>query len=97
MEDGATDFLPRGRTQEGSASLRADAPTPDHWHAPGACMAMASGKHVYLEKPCSHNMHESDLIVNHQKYFNKVVQMGNQQRSSGHTQSIIKKILFNVH
>ena len=66
--------------------------TPDHWHAYGSCKAMESGKHVYLEKPCSHNMHENDLIVNHQKYFNKVVQMGNQQRSSVHTQSIIKKI-----
>ena len=66
--------------------------TPDHWHAYGSCKAMESGKHVYLEKPCSHNMEESDLIVNHQKYFNKVVQMGNQQRSSGHTQNIIKKI-----
>jgi predicted dehydrogenase len=66
--------------------------TPDHWHAYGACKAMEANKHVYLEKPCSHNMMESELIVNHQKYFKKVVQMGNQQRSSTHTNSIIKKI-----
>ncbi len=66
--------------------------TPDHWHAYGACKAMEAGKHVYLEKPCSHNLMESDLIVNHQKYYDKVVQMGNQQRSSSHSMSIIKKI-----
>ncbi len=66
--------------------------TPDHWHAYGACKAMESGKHVYLEKPCSHNMQESDQIVNHMRFFNKVVQMGNQQRSSNHTNNIIKKI-----
>ena len=66
--------------------------TPDHWHAPGAIMAIKGGKHVYVEKPCSHNMHESELLVEAQKKYNKVVQMGNQQRSSGHTQEIIKEI-----
>ena len=29
--------------------------TPDHWHAPGTWMAVQGGKHVYVEKPCSHN------------------------------------------
>ena len=66
--------------------------TPDHWHAYGACKAMESDKHVYLEKPCSHNMKESSLLVSYQKYFNKVVQMGNQQRSSLHTIELIDKI-----
>lgn len=66
--------------------------TPDHWHAPGAIMAIKGGKHVYVEKPCSHNMHESEMLVAAQKKYNKVVQMGNQQRSSGHTQEIIKEI-----
>jgi predicted dehydrogenase len=66
--------------------------TPDHWHAPGSIMAIKGGKHVYVEKPCSHNMNESELLVAAQKKYNKVVQMGNQQRSSGHTQEIIKEI-----
>jgi predicted dehydrogenase len=66
--------------------------TPDHWHAPGACMAMEAGKHVYLEKPCSHNPKEGELLVAYQKKFKKVVQMGNQQRSSPQTQEIIKEI-----
>ncbi|TDT47266.1 secreted protein [Maribacter spongiicola] len=66
--------------------------TPDHWHAPGACMAMQAGKHVYLEKPCSHNPREGELIVAYQKKFNKVVQMGNQQRSALESQEIIKEI-----
>jgi len=66
--------------------------TPDHWHAPGTIMALAEGKHVYVEKPCSHNMNENELIVAAQKKYNKVVQMGNQQRSSDHTIEIIKDI-----
>lgn len=66
--------------------------TPDHWHAPGAIMALAEGKHVYVEKPCSHNMKENEMIVAAQKKYNKVVQMGNQQRSSDHTIEIIKEI-----
>lgn len=66
--------------------------TPDHWHTPGAIMALKGGKHVYVEKPCSHNMNESELLVAAAKKYNKVVQMGNQQRSSDHTQEIIKEI-----
>tara|TARA_R110002096_G_scaffold80137_1_gene187991 strand:- start:418 stop:1767 length:1350 start_codon:yes stop_codon:yes gene_type:complete len=66
--------------------------TPDHWHTPGACMAMQAGKHVYLEKPCSHNMFENELIVAAQKKYNKVIQMGNQQRSSSDSNAIIKDI-----
>lgn len=55
---------------------------PDHWHTPAAIMAMQAGKDVYVEKPGSHNPRESELIVQAQKRYNKVVQMGNQQRSS---------------
>ena len=66
--------------------------TPDHWHAPGSLMALAAGKHVYVEKPCSHNMAESELLVRAQQKYGKVVQMGNQQRSAPHTIEIISEI-----
>lgn len=66
--------------------------TPDHWHAPGAILALAGGKHVYVEKPATHNMQENELIVAAQKKYGKEVQMGVQQRSSAHTIEIIKEI-----
>ena len=66
--------------------------TPDHWHTPGSIMALKAGKHVYVEKPSSHNMEENELLVEAAKKYNKVVQMGNQQRSSDHTIEIIKEI-----
>lgn len=66
--------------------------TPDHWHTPGSIMAMKAGKHVYVEKPSSHNMFENELLVEATKKYGKVVQMGNQQRSSNHTIEIIKDI-----
>jgi len=56
--------------------------TPEHWHAPMAILAMQAGKHVYVEKPCSHNPHENELLVAAQNKYGKKVQMGNQQRSS---------------
>ncbi len=55
--------------------------TPDHWHAPATILACAAGKHVYVEKPGSHNLHESELIVAAARKHKRVVQMGNQRRS----------------
>ena len=66
--------------------------TPDHWHAPMAIAALQAGKHVYLEKPCSHNPAEGEMLVEAQQKYQKLVQMGTQQRSSPHTIEIIKKI-----
>jgi len=66
--------------------------TPDHWHAPAAIMALDAGKHVYLEKPCAHNPREEEVMVAKQKSTGKMVQMGNQQRSSSHTINIINEI-----
>lgn len=54
---------------------------PDHWHAPAAILACAAGKHVYLEKPCSHNPNEGELVVKAAKKYSRVLQMGNQRRS----------------
>lgn len=55
--------------------------TPDHWHAPAALLAMQAGKHVYLEKPCSHNPAEGEMLVTAASRYKKAVQMGNQRRS----------------
>lgn len=66
--------------------------TPDHWHAPGTWMAVEAGKHVYVEKPCSHNPWEGELLIAYKNKYNKVIQMGNQQRSSDHTIEIINQI-----
>ena len=56
--------------------------TPDHWHAPMAIMALKAGKAVYIEKPCSHNLQESEWLVKAAEETGLPVQMGNQQRSS---------------
>jgi predicted dehydrogenase len=66
--------------------------TPDHWHAPMAIAALQSGKHVYVEKPCSHNPAEGEMLVRAQQKYQKLVQMGTQQRSSPHTIEIVEKI-----
>ena len=66
--------------------------TPDHWHAPMAILGLQAGKHVYVEKPCSHNPGEGALLVEAQKKYGKLVQMGTQQRSSPHTIEIVNKI-----
>lgn len=54
---------------------------PDHWHAPAALLAMQAGKHVYVEKPCSHNPLEGELLRQAAARYGKVIQMGNQRRS----------------
>ena len=56
--------------------------TPDHWHTPGAILGVQAGKHVYVEKPCSHNPREGELLVEAEKKYGKIIQMGNQQRSA---------------
>jgi predicted dehydrogenase len=55
--------------------------TPDHWHTPAAILACNAGKHVYVEKPGSHNLQESEMIVAAARKYKRVVQMGNQRRS----------------
>ena len=66
--------------------------TPDHWHAPMAILGLQAGKHVYVEKPCSYNPGEGELLVQAQEKYGKVVQMGNQQRSGNASIQVIKAI-----
>lgn len=66
--------------------------TPDHWHTPMAIAALKAGKNVYVEKPCSHNPAEGAMLVEAQRKYGKLVQMGTQQRSSPHTIEIVDKI-----
>ena len=66
--------------------------TPDHWHTPMAVLGLKAGKHVYVEKPSSHNPREGELLVMAQKKYGKQVQVGDQQRSSPHTIKIIQQI-----
>ncbi len=56
--------------------------TPDHWHTPAALLALDAGKHVYVEKPCSHNVREGRLLVEAARRAGRVVQIGTQSRSS---------------
>ena len=54
---------------------------PDHWHTPAALLAMQAGKHVYLEKPVSHNPNEGEMLVEATAKYGKIVQVGTQRRS----------------
>jgi predicted dehydrogenase len=56
--------------------------TPDHWHAPLTIMGCQAGKHVYVEKPLSHNPREGELAIEAARNYNRVVQMGAQRRSA---------------
>ena len=66
--------------------------TPDHWHAPGAILAASAGKHVYVEKPCSHNLREGRLMIEAAARNKVAMQVGTQSRSTGHIRQIIEKL-----
>ena len=57
--------------------------TPDHWHSPASILACNAGKHVYVEKPISHNIRESRLLVDSAARNHALVQHGTQCRSTG--------------
>lgn len=54
---------------------------PNHWHAPATILGCSAGKHVYVEKPCSHTPAEGEMAVAAARNHNRVVQMGSQRRS----------------
>jgi predicted dehydrogenase len=55
--------------------------TPNHWHAPAAILGCSAGKNVYVEKPCSYNPDEGEMLVAAARKHRRLVQMGNQRRS----------------
>jgi len=55
--------------------------TPNHWHALATIWALQAGKDVYVEKPCSHNIWEGRQMVEAAHKYNKIVQVGFQNRS----------------
>jgi predicted dehydrogenase len=66
---------------------------PDHWHAPATLMALAAGKHVYLEKPVGHNPREDELLMEAARKYPKLhVQVGTQRRSSPRFAEIIQQV-----
>lgn len=54
---------------------------PDHWHVPATVMGCVAGKHVYVEKPLSHNPAEGEMAIEAARKYKRVVQMGAQRRS----------------
>ena len=56
--------------------------TPNHWHSLMTIWACQAGKDVYVEKPCSHNIHEGRIAVDTARKHNRIVQHGTQSRSS---------------
>jgi predicted dehydrogenase len=65
---------------------------PNHWHAPATILGCSAGKHVYVEKPCSHNAREGELAVAAARKNNRVVQMGSQRRTWPTIREAIEKV-----
>ena len=66
--------------------------TPDHWHTPASLLALSAGKHVYVEKPCSHNVREGRWLVDAAAKSSKNVQHGTQSRSALFIQAAMKML-----
>jgi len=66
--------------------------TPDHWHAPAAILALDAGKHVYVEKPCCHNIREGRLMADAVHRSGKQLQVGTQSRSTNVVSEGIQRI-----
>ncbi len=66
--------------------------TPDHWHAPAAIFSCQAGKDVYVEKPCSHNPREGEMLLEVARKHQRKVQVGTQRRSRPMIREGIKKL-----
>ncbi|MCE3018934.1 MAG: Gfo/Idh/MocA family protein [Pirellula sp.] len=68
--------------------------TPDHWHAIPCILAARAGKHIYCEKPLTHNIAEGRVLVNEVNKAKIIFQTGSQQRSEfgGHFRRAVETI-----
>jgi predicted dehydrogenase len=66
--------------------------TPDHWHALMTVMACAAGKDVYVEKPLGVFVREGRWMVEAARRYQRVVQVGTQQRSGKHYQKAVEML-----
>ncbi|RDB03222.1 Gfo/Idh/MocA family protein [Runella aurantiaca] len=66
--------------------------TPDHWHCLPMVEACRAGKDVYVEKPLANSIGECNVMVKAARRYNRVVQVGQQQRSGEHWQSAMQFI-----
>lgn len=64
--------------------------TPDHNHAAPALAAMQLGKHVYVQKPLTHDVHEARVLTNAAKKYKVVTQMGNQGASGDGVRQLVE-------
>ncbi len=62
--------------------------TPDHWHCLQSVYACQAGKDVYVEKPMANSIAECDLMVRAARRYDRVIQVGQQQRSGEHWQDV---------
>src|SRR6185369_15204649 len=65
---------------------------PDHWHALATIWACQAGKHVYVEKPISHNIIEGRRMVAAARRHRRQVQVGTQRRSAPHFASAVELV-----
>lgn len=63
--------------------------TPDHWHCLPAVEACAAGKDVYVEKPLANSIAECQVMLQAARKYNRIVQVGQQQRSGQHWQDVV--------
>lgn len=63
--------------------------TPDHWHCLPTVYACEAGKDVYVEKPLANSIYECEAMLKAARRYNRIVQVGQQQRSGQHWQDVV--------
>jgi predicted dehydrogenase len=65
---------------------------PNHWHGPATILGCNAGKHIYVEKPASHNPQEGEWMMAAAEKSNRCVQVGLQRRSNPSIREAIEKL-----